>query len=283
MLDVWSNTDVAPGNSERNLRMQKCLRTLALKPSQKVEEIWTQAEQKLKCSRNHFALVTNSHYLPQEGILSEPKQFFEIRWRGGGGGDPALSKGSQAYRESQTAKKREKYRQREAHQAEIKKESQLQVAIEDSRTVSVLVKQIVTDDSGLPSWQYVKHSNQKLFEPPPKAQIRHFHTWIERITGIPRNLQKFSQFDDPEAVTFRRCTDLKSPDFQQILGKTFRLFPLMKKKPKIQQWRFRDIHPATIPTHGNFSRPVRRHDISKFGLHFQKNKEPQNYASVLVF
>jgi hypothetical protein len=185
-----------------------------------------------------------------------------------------LNKGSQAYRELQTAKKREKYRQREERQAEIKKESLLQIAIEDSKTVSVLIKQIVSYESGLPSWQYVKHSNSKLFELPPKAQIRHFHDWIERITGIPRNFQKFSQFDDSEAVTFRRCTDLDSPDFQKILGKTFRLLPPLKKNPKSQQWRARFlIRPATIPLHDHFSRPIRRCDISKYGLYFQKDKE----------
>jgi hypothetical protein len=181
-----------------------------------------------------------------------------------------FAKCSQACRELQTAKKRERYRQREERQAEIKKESQLQAAIEDSQSVSVLIKQVVDSE-----WQYVKYSNQKLFELPFKAQVRHFHLWIERITGIPRNFQRFSRFDDPEAVTFRRCTDSDSPDFQKILGKTFRLLPLIKKKPKIQQWRFRHQlrSPATIPCHDNFSRPLRRRDISKFGLHFQKNKE----------
>jgi hypothetical protein len=184
-----------------------------------------------------------------------------------------LAKGSQAYREQKTAKKREKYRQREERHKEIKKESQLQAAIEDSKTVSVLIKRISPDDSGIPSWQYVKHSNQKLSELPPKAQIRHFHAWVEKLTGVPRSLQKFPRFDDSEAVTFRRCTDLESPDFEKILGKTFRFLLPMKKKSRIQHWRVRDRQPATIPLHDNFSRPVQRHDISKFGLYFQKTQE----------
>jgi hypothetical protein len=139
--------------------------------------------------------------------------------------------------------------------------------------VSVLIKQAVLDENGFPIWQYVKHSNSKFSDLPPKAQIRHFHAWVKSLTGCPRDSQRFSWFDDSESVTFRRCTDPKSPDFQKIVGKTFRFSFPMKKKLKNQHWRFRPRHPATIPLHDNFSRPVRRHDISKYGLYFQRSQE----------
>jgi hypothetical protein len=131
---------------------------------------------------------TDKRDLKENPIYSErPQEILEYETDARNDEKHEPVKGSQAYRELQTAKKREKYRQREKRQEEFKKESQSQAAIEESQTVFVLIKQITANDSGIPSWQYVKHSIQNLSELPPKAQIRHFHAWIERITGIPRN------------------------------------------------------------------------------------------------
>jgi hypothetical protein len=56
--------------------------------------------------------------------------------------------------------------------------------------VSVLIKEIVIDDDGVVSLQFVKHSNSRLSELPPKAQIRHFHEWVKNLTGIPKGLSE---------------------------------------------------------------------------------------------
>jgi hypothetical protein len=175
-------------------------------------------------------------------------------------------------RKAANSGKTEKYRQRETHQAEIEKEAQLQAEIENSKTLSILIKQVVLIDD-VPTIQFVKHSNSRLSEFSPKAQTRHFHAWVKTLTGFPKDFQQFSKFDDNESVTFRSFSDPRSPNFQKILGETFRfLFP-KKKRPKITRWRDRRRWPATIPLKANYSRLLRRHDISVHGLCYQKPKE----------
>jgi hypothetical protein len=51
-----------------------------------VVEIWKAAEDRLGVSREKFALVVNSRYLPETGTLAAPEQLFEVRRRGRGGG-----------------------------------------------------------------------------------------------------------------------------------------------------------------------------------------------------
>jgi hypothetical protein len=62
------------------------IRTLSIKPRRNVGEIWEEAEKKLGAKRTHFLLVIGgSRYLPESGELTDPKQLFEVRWRGRGG------------------------------------------------------------------------------------------------------------------------------------------------------------------------------------------------------
>jgi hypothetical protein len=50
-----------------------------------VEAIWKEAERRLGTDRSNLSLVRNSHYLQAEGILEQPEQIFEVRWRGRAG------------------------------------------------------------------------------------------------------------------------------------------------------------------------------------------------------
>jgi hypothetical protein len=79
-------------------------------------------------------------------------------------------------------------------------------------------------------------------------------------------------FDDYESVTLRKFKDPNSELFQKIGGRTFRLLVWSRKGRPIIHWRFRRS-PATIPTHHNFSRPLRKQDLSKYWILHQQNKE----------
>jgi hypothetical protein len=167
--------------------------------------------------------------------------------------------------------KTEKYRQREAHQAELKREAQQQDAFESLRKTTVIVKEIIVADHE-PQFKDVKYSKD-FYDTPAYLRLRHFHRWIQKITGLPKDLQNFTKFDDAETVTFRRVSERGSPEYREILGKTFRFcFPKLRKA-KIVHWRLKHVRPATIPLSGNRSRPLRRHDISKHGLYHLKLKE----------
>jgi hypothetical protein len=61
-------------------------RTIMLTPTKDLSSIWNQVESKFRISREHFNLVSNSHYLDQEGVLSEKLEFVEIRFKGKGAG-----------------------------------------------------------------------------------------------------------------------------------------------------------------------------------------------------
>jgi hypothetical protein len=53
-----------------------------------VTEIWEEAERRLGTSRFNFSLIYSGHKpLPADGMLDQPQQLFEIRWKGRGGMD----------------------------------------------------------------------------------------------------------------------------------------------------------------------------------------------------
>jgi hypothetical protein len=157
---------------------------------------------------------------------------------------PELAKGSQAYREQQTQKRRE----REARQAEYKREMLLQ----EATAVTTVI------------FRGEKFSTTKLSNCPPNLLWRHFHRWVRSFSGISRENQKFTQYDDREAETLRKFQDPESELFQKIGGKTLRLLTPHKKRKHIVHWRFRHF-PPTIPTIGRFSRPLKKRDIAIHG------------------
>jgi hypothetical protein len=61
-------------------------REIMLVPTQILEDIWSQVEQKLRIPRAHFSLVSNSHYLEQKEEWTVPLERVEIRFRGRGAG-----------------------------------------------------------------------------------------------------------------------------------------------------------------------------------------------------
>jgi hypothetical protein len=171
----------------------------------------------------------------------------------------------------QTRGKTEKYRQREAQQAEFKREAQQQEVFESLRKTTVIVKEIIAADHE-PQFKDVKYSKD-FYDTPAYLRLRHFHRWIQKITGLPKDLQNFTKFDDAEAVAFCRVSERGSPEYREILGKTFRFcFPKLRKA-KIVHWRLKHVRLTTIPLAGNHSRPLRRHDISKHGLYYLRLKE----------
>jgi hypothetical protein len=163
-----------------------------------------------------------------------------------------LAKGSPAYREQQTQKRRE----REARQAEFKREMLLRETTEITTVI----------------FRGEKLQTSRFASYPPELLWRHFHRWVARFSGISREDQKFAMFDDYESVALRKSKDPRSELFQKIGGRTFKLLVSSGKRRPIVHWRFRHC-PATIPTKGHFSRPLRKRDISEYGILFQQNKE----------
>jgi hypothetical protein len=251
----------APARSASFLPSGAIRTHLSITPTKEIEKIWAQAEEKLMCGRSNFASVYSSHYLAKEGLLEESKQFFEVRWRGGAGGAPGLAKGSQAFREQQIRKRRE----REARQAQIKREVKLQIQEDEARTVTVIFKG-------------ERFSTTRFDILPLSLLWRHFHHWVKSFSGIPRPRQIFTDVDEKDSVTLRRCTDPRSKDFQKILGKTFKLLAPCRKPPRILHWRTKRHWSDTIPLKDHFSRPITRQVIAKFGLYFRKTKEASSHA-----
>jgi hypothetical protein len=168
----------------------------------------------------------------------------------------AFAKGSQTYRDLQTKKRRE----RQAKQAQVKREAQLKILKEASKIATAI-------------FNGERFSTTRLNNIPPSLIWRHFHRWVMSFSGIQRENQGFTKFDDADSVTLRRRTDPRSEDFQKIQGKVFKLCVPHKKSVRIFQWRSKHLWPSTIPLKGHFSRPLTRHYISRFGLYFQQNKE----------
>jgi hypothetical protein len=166
--------------------------------------------------------------------------------------DTSFSKGSQAYRELQTQKRRE----REPRQAEFKPE----MVLRETTAITTVI------------FRGEKSQTSKFSEHPSGLLWKHFHRWIAKFSGIPREDQKFAQFDDYESVALRKFKDPKSELFQKIGGRTLKLLAPSKRRRRIVHWRFSQS-PATIPIHRNFSRPLRKRDISKYGILYQQNKE----------
>jgi hypothetical protein len=63
-------------------------RYLSLPLILEIEEIWKKAEEMIGTSLSDFALVHESHYLPESGMMEKPVQIFEIRMRGVAGTPP---------------------------------------------------------------------------------------------------------------------------------------------------------------------------------------------------
>jgi hypothetical protein len=66
-------------------------RIVMIEPTRELSQIWKKVEEKLKVKRDHFALVYESHYLPEEGEWDHDIQWVEARGRGkvGNPGIPA--------------------------------------------------------------------------------------------------------------------------------------------------------------------------------------------------
>jgi hypothetical protein len=56
-----------------------------IQPTKVLSRVWDEVEAKLRVSREHFALVHQNHYLPQEGEWSHEIQWVETRGRGRAG------------------------------------------------------------------------------------------------------------------------------------------------------------------------------------------------------
>jgi hypothetical protein len=191
--------------------------------------------------------MTSLHFVVIPASLScEPTAQLSLG-RGGG-----LSKSLQAYRQLQTQKRRE----REARQAELKREMQLREATEITTAI----------------FRGEKFQTSKFTNYPPELLWRHFHRWVAKFSGISRENQKFAWFDDFESVALRKFKDPKLELFQKIGGRAFKLLNSSRRRRRIVHWRF-SHSPATIPTHHNFSRPLRKCDISKYGILYQQNQE----------
>jgi hypothetical protein len=102
---------------------------------------------------------------------------------------------------------------------------------------------------------------------------RRFHDWVKSFSGIRRENQNFTAWDDHEGITLCRCQHPCSPIFNDLSGKTFRLKRPGARKRSVVHWRVRDRHPHSISGSGGKFRLVRKCDIKKFGLHFQENQE----------
>jgi hypothetical protein len=61
-------------------------RELMLTPTKDLGEVWNQVESRLKIPREHFSLVSDSHYLEQSGQWRNALEKVEIRFRGRGAG-----------------------------------------------------------------------------------------------------------------------------------------------------------------------------------------------------
>jgi hypothetical protein len=57
-------------------------REIMLTPTRDLGKVWTQVESRFKITRDHFSLVSNSHYLEQSGMWQTPLERVEIRFRG---------------------------------------------------------------------------------------------------------------------------------------------------------------------------------------------------------
>jgi hypothetical protein len=117
-----------------------------------------------------------------------------------------------------------------------------------------------------------KFQTSKFSIYPSELLWRHFHCWVKSFSGISRVDQNFARFDDYESVALRKFKDQESGLFQKIGGRTCKLLVSSRKRRSIIHWRFRHS-PPTIPTTSNFSLPLRKRDISKYGFHFQRTQE----------
>jgi hypothetical protein len=61
-------------------------KVVLIQPTKSLRQVWDQVESKLGVTREHYALVNQSHYLPQEGSWHEEIQSVETRCRGRAGG-----------------------------------------------------------------------------------------------------------------------------------------------------------------------------------------------------
>jgi hypothetical protein len=66
-------------------------RMVCVSPTKSLNQVRDEAESKLGVSRDHYALVNQSHYLPQEGTWHHEIQWVETRCRGRAGGQKVVS------------------------------------------------------------------------------------------------------------------------------------------------------------------------------------------------
>jgi hypothetical protein len=102
----------------------------------------------------------------------------------------SLARGSQAYRVQQTQKRRD----REARQAEFKREMMLREATEITTVI----------------FRGEKFQTPKFTSYPSELLWRHFHRWVRSFSGIQREDQKFAKFDDYESTALGKFQDPKS-------------------------------------------------------------------------
>jgi hypothetical protein len=73
-------------DSDRYKKARTVPRVVMIKPSNNLKEVLTQIEQRFGIPKEHLSLVSESHYLPGEGIWPNILQWAEIRIRGPGAG-----------------------------------------------------------------------------------------------------------------------------------------------------------------------------------------------------
>jgi hypothetical protein len=96
------------------------------------------------------------------------------------------------------------------------------------------------------------------------------------FSGIPRGLQKFTEFDDEDSITLRRCTHPLSKDYCNLVGETFRVLERAPKRIRILHWRYGRDPPVNIRTakrgSGYLSRWLCKADIHNIGT-YQPERE----------
>jgi hypothetical protein len=85
-VDDFSDDAGSLNDSDGYPKRPQIPREIMLRPTKDLEEVWRQAEGKLGILREHFNLVSNSHYLEQSGQWRTTLERIEIRFRGRGAG-----------------------------------------------------------------------------------------------------------------------------------------------------------------------------------------------------
>jgi hypothetical protein len=77
-----------------------------------------------------------------------------------------------------------------------------------------------------------------------------FHRWLQSVTGLPREYQRFTQRNDGDSDTIRRCTHPGSRDDRILAGKRFEIEEKSFKKELRIHWRTRKEGPNVVPLEG---------------------------------